>query len=215
MFIVILSLHDDSLLTCFTWDLVHWAEQGRLPNGGLYNISVENIFVFIVVSTEVYWEQRYKIGRDRKKEQQQNPRASGMEAKWQSHLWWVGYWQYHCFLTTHTYMNTKQYILLSWWKQSYLFNWLIGLFLLFRGCMALVHRWDPCILQLLHTYYVFQLMNLNNWHWNTDKFNQNKVQPCIRVKRKALYIMWLLYIMWVTNTFLWWMVWQPFFCFLF
>lgn len=52
----------------------------KLPNGGgLYNLSVENIFVFIVVGTEAYREQRCKTGRNQTKGQQQNPSASGME----------------------------------------------------------------------------------------------------------------------------------------
>lgn len=158
-FVIILPLH--SLLNSFTWDTVPWAEQGKQPNGGLYNLSVEYIFVFIAADTEVYWEQRYKIGRDKRKGQKQHPRASGMveNVKVFSAKENAGRVSVFNVLQQHICLwIPNNGGVFSWQKHSYLFNRLIGLFLLFRGHLALVHKWDPAF----PNFYI-PIMFFNRW----------------------------------------------------
>lgn len=66
-------------MNSFIWGVFRWGrESGRTSKLWFYSPNIANVFVFVIVSLEVYWGWRCKIGRDKAKGQQEKPpTASG------------------------------------------------------------------------------------------------------------------------------------------
>lgn len=141
-----LPLHDDSSLNSFTWD----SPLGRAGVG--FTILGKKMHLYslecALKSTEDSDVKLEKI-RHRHSSKILEPQAwRGMTntslVSWILVVFWFSVSVKLIYLRE--YQTMMAYFV--WWKHGYLFKWLIGLFLLFRGYLALVHRWDPAFCNL-------------------------------------------------------------------